>query len=72
MYGHTAGLVEHHKALILKGNGHIEAAVWLKEAVILKGKDNDVPVINRVNAADSPAVPRNAALLPFESCQQPP
>ena len=70
--GHTAGLVEHHKTLILKGNRHIQAAVWLKEAVILKAEDDYVPVIDRINAADSLVVPRNAAFLPFEPSQQPP
>jgi hypothetical protein len=45
--GHTAGLVEHHKALILKGYGYIESTVGLKEAVVLKGEDYDIAPCSR-------------------------
>ena len=70
VYRHTAGLIEHHKAVILKGYGHIEAAVWFKEAVVLQAEDYPVPCRDRINAPDSNAVPSYAALLTFKLCQQ--
>lgn len=70
MYRHTAGFIEHHKAVILKGNRHIETAVRFKEAVVLKSEDYDISCRNHVDTSYSNAIPRNTALLTFKLCQQ--
>lgn len=70
VYGHTAGLIEHHKAVILKGYGHIKTAVWFKEAVVLHAEDYPVPCRDRINAPNGNTVPCYAALLTFKLCQQ--
>ena len=72
VYRHSAGLVEHHKAVILKGNGDVQSAVWFKEAVVGKAENYDVTLLYFVYTAYGLTITGYATLPAFKPCQQPP